>query len=71
MFIHMETNNKAEAIKSWLANHRDLETQGSLAKHFGRSTTFVNLSLNKRMTTKGAESLVTEIYEYLHEKYGI
>ncbi|KRM10180.1 hypothetical protein ABTQ33_07720 [Paucilactobacillus suebicus] len=71
MFIHMETNNKAETIKSWLANHRDLETQGSLAKHFGRSTTFVNLSLNKRMTTKGAESLVTEIYEYLHEKYGI
>lgn len=71
MFINMETNNKAEAIKSWLTNHRDLETQGSLAKRFGRSTTFVNLSLNKRMTTKGAESLVTEIYEYLHEKYGI
>lgn len=71
MFIHMETNNKAEAIKGWLANHRSLETQSSLANHFGKSTTFVNLSLNKRMTTKGAESLIEQIYEYLVEKYGI
>lgn len=22
MFIHMETNKKAEAIKAWLANHK-------------------------------------------------
>lgn len=71
MFIHMETNNKAEAIKSWLTNHRDLENQSSIAKRFGKSTTFVNLSLNKRMTTKGAEALVDEVYEYLIEKYGI
>ena len=71
MFINMETNNKAEAIKSWLANHRDLENQETLADRFGKSKTFVNLALNKRMTTKGAESLVTGIYEYLHEEYGI
>ncbi|KRK39984.1 hypothetical protein [Loigolactobacillus bifermentans] len=71
MFVHTETNNKAEAIKGWLANHRSFETQGSLAKRFGKSATFVNLSLNKRMTTKGAETLVTEIYEYLYEKYGL
>lgn len=71
MFIHAETNDKAEAIKAWLTNHRELENQTKLAKQFGRSYTFLNLALNKRMTTKGAESLVTEIYEYLHEKYGI
>lgn len=71
MFIHTETNNKAETIKAWLTNHRDLENQGKLAKRFGKSTTFVNLALNKRMTTKGAENLVEEMYEYLHEKYGI
>ncbi|MDV2576456.1 hypothetical protein RYX41_08180 [Lactiplantibacillus plantarum] len=34
MFIRMETNNKAEAIKSWLANHRQLESQGTIADHF-------------------------------------
>lgn len=43
----METNNKAEAIKAWLSNNRRLENQGSLAKKFGKSRTFVSLSLNK------------------------
>ncbi|WP_394879063.1 hypothetical protein [Levilactobacillus brevis] len=71
MFIHMETNHKAEAIKAWMANHKELETQGTIGQRFGKSTTFVNLSLNKRMTTKGAEALVNEVYEYLVEKYGI
>lgn len=71
MFVRTETNTKAEAIKAWLVNHRELENQGTLAEHFKRSITFVNLSLNKRMTTKGAEALIDNIYEYLHEKYGL
>jgi hypothetical protein len=44
----METNNKAEVIKAWLSNNRRLENQGSLAKKFGKSRTFVSLSLNKQ-----------------------
>ncbi|MDB8867649.1 hypothetical protein ABHC39_05310 [Pediococcus acidilactici] len=71
MFIHMETNNKAEAIKAWLANNRDLENQESLAKKFGKSRTFVSLSLNKKSVTKASEKLINEIFEYLHEKYRI
>lgn len=71
MFVRMETNHKAEAIKAWLTNHRDLENQQSIATRFGKSTTFVNLSLNKRMTTKGAENLIEDIYEFLSNKYGI
>ncbi|AOB20783.1 hypothetical protein Lp90_1018 [Lactiplantibacillus plantarum] len=71
MFIRMETNNKAEAIKAWMANHKKLETQGTLADHFNKSITSVNLALNKKMTTDGAERLVNEIYEYLVKKYKI
>ncbi|MCV3319169.1 hypothetical protein [Pediococcus pentosaceus] len=71
MFIHMETNNKAEAIKAWLSNNRRLENQGSLAKKFGKSRSFVSLSLNKQSVTRASENLVNEIYEYLHKKYGI
>ena len=71
MFIHMETNNKAEAIKSWLANHRELETQATLSERFGKSRTFINLALNKRMVTRGAETLIDDLYEYLQRKYGI
>ncbi|WP_347553969.1 hypothetical protein [Pediococcus acidilactici] len=67
----METNNKAEAIKAWLANNRDLENQESLAKKFGKSRTFVSLSLNKKSVTKASEKLINEIFEYLHEKYRI
>lgn len=71
MFIHTETNDKAEAIKAWLANHKSLETQITLTKRFNKSYTFVTLALNKKMTTDGAETLVNNIYEYLQEKYGI
>lgn len=61
MFIHMETNNKAEAIKAWLSNNRRLETQGSLAKKFGKSRSFVSLSFNKQSVTRASENLVNEI----------
>ncbi|GAY74312.1 hypothetical protein [Lentilactobacillus kosonis] len=71
MFIKMETNSRAEASKSWLANHKDLETQGTLAKRFGKSRTFVSLSLGKKSVTNASEKLVNEIYEYLSKKYGI
>lgn len=71
MFIHMETNNKAESIMSWLGAHKKQETQSSLAKRFGKSRTFVSLSLNKQSVTKASESIINEIYEYLQEKYGI
>lgn len=71
MFIRMETNNKAEAIKSWLANHRQLESQGTIADYFKKSITFVNLALNKKITTNGAERLVNEVYDYLVKKYKI
>lgn len=71
MFIKMETNQKAEAIKSWLANHKELETQATLAKHFNKSRTFLSLSVNKKSVTKASEKLIGEIYEYLVEKYGM
>ncbi|WP_235048723.1 hypothetical protein [Pediococcus pentosaceus] len=54
-----------------MSNNRRLENQGSLAKKFGKSRTFVSLSLNKQSVTRASENLVNEIYEYLHEKYGI
>ncbi|KZV05538.1 hypothetical protein NAB1_0052 [Lactiplantibacillus plantarum] len=54
-----------------MANHKKLETQGTLADHFNKSITSVNLALNKKMTTDGAERLVNEIYEYLVKKYKI
>ncbi|WP_367365891.1 hypothetical protein [Pediococcus parvulus] len=71
MFIHMETNNKAESIMSWLGAHKKQETQSSLAKRFGKSRTFISLSLNKQSVTKASESIINEIYKYLQEKYGI
>jgi len=64
MFIHTETNNKAEAIMSWMGSHKKQETQISLAERFGKSRTFVSLSLNKQSVTKASEKLVNQIYEY-------
>lgn len=63
MFIHAETNNKAESIMSWLGSHKKQETQSSLAERVGKSRTFVSLSLNKQSVTKASEKLVNEIYE--------
>lgn len=71
MFVHAETNDKAETIMSWLGAHKKQETQTSLAKKFGKSRTFVSLSLNKQSVTNASEQLVSEIYEYLVNKYGI
>jgi len=71
LFIHTETNTKAEAIMSWLGAHKKQETQSGLAKRFGKSRTFVSLSLNKQSVTKASEHLVNDIYEYLSGKYGI
>lgn len=71
MFIRAETNDKAEAIKSWLANHRKFETQATLAVKFNKSRTFISLALNKQMVTKGAEALIDELYEYLQNRYGM
>ncbi|WP_143463739.1 hypothetical protein [Levilactobacillus enshiensis] len=71
MFIHSETNTKAESVLSWLGSHKKQETQKSLANRFGKSRTFVSLSLNKQSVTKASEQIVNDIYEYLVEKYGI
>lgn len=71
MFIRTETNERAEAILSWLGSHKKLETQTSLAKQFGKSRTFVSLSLNAQSVTRASESLVNDIYEYLEHKYGL
>ena len=70
MFIRTETNERAKAILSWLGSHKKLETQTTLAKQFGKSRTFVSLSLNAQSVTKASESLVNDIYEYLQKKYG-
>jgi len=71
MFVHAEINNMADSIMAWLGAHKKQETQTSLAKQFGKSRTFVSLSLNKQSVTKASESLVRDIYEYLVNKYGI
>jgi len=71
MFVHVETNDKAETIMSWLGSHKKQETQTSLAKKFGKSRTFVSLSLNKQSVSNASEQLVNGIYEYLVNKYGI
>ncbi|KRM79500.1 hypothetical protein FC84_GL001681 [Lapidilactobacillus dextrinicus DSM 20335] len=70
MFIRTETNERAKAILSWLGAHKKQETQTTLAKQFGKSRTFVSLSLNAQSVTKASESLVNDIYEYLQKKYG-
>lgn len=70
MFIRAETNERAKAILSWLGSHKKQETQTTLAKQFGKSRTFVSLSLNAQSVTKASESLVNDIYEYLQKKYG-
>ena len=71
MFIRTETNERAKAILSWLGSHKKQETQTSLAKQFGKSRTFVSLSLNAQSVTRASESLVNDIYEYLQNKYGL
>lgn len=71
MFIRTETNERAKAILSWLGAHKKQETQTTLAKQFGKSRTFVSLSLNAQSVTKASESLVNDIYEYLQKKYGL
>ena len=71
MFIHMETNKKAESIKAWLANNRRKETQKTLAEKFGKSRVFVSMALNKQTVTEASENMINEIYSYLSEKYGI
>ncbi|WP_125607321.1 hypothetical protein [Lapidilactobacillus bayanensis] len=71
MFIRTETNERAKAILSWLGSHKKQETQTTLAKQFGKSRTFVSLSLNAQSVTNASESLVNDIYEYLQKKYGL
>ena len=71
MFIRLETNQRAEEIMSWLGSHKKQETQTSLAKRFGKSRTFVSLSLNAQSVTRASEILVNDIYEYLQNKYGL
>lgn len=71
MFISSETNQRADAVMSWLGSHKKQETQTSLAAKFGKSRTFISLSLNKQSVTKASELLVNNIYEYLQNQYGL
>ena len=71
MFDKPETNEKAEAIKGWLANHRNIVNQQQIAEHFGYSRSFISLILNKRYVAPRAEALVNDIYQYLVEEFDL
>lgn len=71
MFDNPETNQKAETIKGWLANHRSLINQQQLAKKFGFSRSFISLILNKRYVAPRAEEVINEMYQYLVDEFDL